>query len=375
MSTPTELIDEAISYLKQTTVGYANHKASWYADKTTNWWKGLDRLAQAKAALTPIVTPPPPPPPPPSSSFGAQLPARLAASSSGPVIVCTSLAELMSARSSAPLGSIITSDRPIDLQGGTFLWDRVGDPTKVTELRATVFNGGANANVRVGGSGSYFRFTGESRYGQADGVKMTDGCHHIEIGGYIHDNKRQGVLVTGSGSFRQLYNARLAKNGSTQNLDHNIYWSNALPGDLIANCIGDLPWAYNLQIYPNAVGLLVVASEFHGGQVHANSRGGIIIGCESANTTKDVTLVGIVSTDAPTSSGIDQYGSPSNIKIYDSCTFNNAGGDITDAVFTKVRCVHAASTLVDPTMYGYIPAYDIDGKPRVAGNVRAGALV
>lgn len=56
MSTNQEaqrLIDEAVALLRQTTVGYAGRTPAWYANKTTRWWQGLDRLAQARALLDP----------------------------------------------------------------------------------------------------------------------------------------------------------------------------------------------------------------------------------------------------------------------------------------------------------------------------------
>jgi hypothetical protein len=53
------LIDDATAILKTTTVGYAGHSAAWRANQTTAWWRGLDKLAQARALLDPPATPPP----------------------------------------------------------------------------------------------------------------------------------------------------------------------------------------------------------------------------------------------------------------------------------------------------------------------------
>lgn len=63
--TPAEqqrLVDEAVTLLKQTTVGWANHGTAWQNNKTTKWWQALDKLAQLRADLNPAPTPPPPTP-------------------------------------------------------------------------------------------------------------------------------------------------------------------------------------------------------------------------------------------------------------------------------------------------------------------------
>jgi hypothetical protein len=52
------LLDEAVATLKLTTVGYAGHSAVWRANQTTAWWKGLDKIRQARAALDLVVPPP-----------------------------------------------------------------------------------------------------------------------------------------------------------------------------------------------------------------------------------------------------------------------------------------------------------------------------
>jgi len=46
-----KLIDEGVAILKTTTVGYAKHSIAWQNNKSTQWWKGLDKLSQARAAL------------------------------------------------------------------------------------------------------------------------------------------------------------------------------------------------------------------------------------------------------------------------------------------------------------------------------------
>lgn len=69
-----QLLDQAVATLKLTTVGYAGHSIAWQNNTTTNWWKGLDAIGRARAALNP-----PPPPPPPVTS-----PARFFADTAWP---------------------------------------------------------------------------------------------------------------------------------------------------------------------------------------------------------------------------------------------------------------------------------------------------
>jgi hypothetical protein len=55
------LLDGAVAHLKNTTVGYAGHSVAWQNRTTTEWYKGLDGIAKARAALG--GTPPPSPTP------------------------------------------------------------------------------------------------------------------------------------------------------------------------------------------------------------------------------------------------------------------------------------------------------------------------
>jgi hypothetical protein len=45
----------AEGFLKETTKGYKGHDAAWYANKTTNWYKGLTLIDEAIAALDPVT--------------------------------------------------------------------------------------------------------------------------------------------------------------------------------------------------------------------------------------------------------------------------------------------------------------------------------
>lgn len=69
MTEAEQLIDEAITALKSTTVGYANHTVAWQNNQTTKWWQGLDKLARARKQIVPPPPAPPPviTPPPPST--------------------------------------------------------------------------------------------------------------------------------------------------------------------------------------------------------------------------------------------------------------------------------------------------------------------
>lgn len=67
--TPAEqqkLLDEAVTLLKGTTVGWAGHSAAWQANQTTRWWQALDRIRRVRESLG---EPPVPPPPVPASVY------------------------------------------------------------------------------------------------------------------------------------------------------------------------------------------------------------------------------------------------------------------------------------------------------------------
>jgi len=55
------LLDGAVGHLKATTVGWAGHSLAWQKRTTTEWYKGLDGIAKARAALggAPAPTPTP----------------------------------------------------------------------------------------------------------------------------------------------------------------------------------------------------------------------------------------------------------------------------------------------------------------------------
>lgn len=50
-----QLITDAEMYLKQTTQGYKQHNATYWANTTTNWYKGLSRLDKAITELRKVV--------------------------------------------------------------------------------------------------------------------------------------------------------------------------------------------------------------------------------------------------------------------------------------------------------------------------------
>jgi hypothetical protein len=63
-----QLVDEAVASLKTTTTGYTGHKASWYTNTTTNWYKGLSDLTTVVNELRKIPAPAPAPTPTPVPS-------------------------------------------------------------------------------------------------------------------------------------------------------------------------------------------------------------------------------------------------------------------------------------------------------------------
>lgn len=366
-------VDAAWAEVLQSTISgveWNNRVKNGYKGKPYNWQNtafGRAKLLLDKVADCGVVPPP--------NVFGTALPARLPASP-GPVVTVTTTADLLNKIASAPLGSVIDGGgRAFDLAGQTVLWNRAGSAAAVTELRnATLVGGGINSALRCAGSGSYFRATNVETANSEVGVKFTDASHHVEFSGSIHDCVSQGVLVTGSGTFRQLWNTRLARNGHDANYDHNVYWGYSFQGDVIANCAGDAPWAYNLQAYPSVKNLLVTMCDWTGGQAQPDARGGIVLGSEGTLTTYDNVLVGQRIVGAP-SVAFHINGPSARNTMYDSCEFNNAqGGFIPETPgIVYVNCVHANTVLVDAARYPLVPPFDIDGNPRPA-QPRAGAF-
>jgi hypothetical protein len=131
------LLDEAVATLKTTTVGYSGHSAVWRANQTTMWWKGLDKIRQARAALDPVVVPPSPPSgvaPPVAPGTGYTAPAGTVASTD---------AQLRSLLAGPPV-TIIYAGPPtssvIELRGHKLWADTFGRPL--------------GASVSVAGNGS-----------------------------------------------------------------------------------------------------------------------------------------------------------------------------------------------------------------------------
>lgn len=325
------------------------------------------------AAPAPTPVPTPNPTPPPSTVLGQALALERPriGQPPGPTLrPGNTVNAIQTALNSCQLGSIVDcGGATVDLSGGnTLYWNRVGDPAKVTELRNLTTVGGSLAGgLRFGGAGSYFRARNvKATKGAGDGFKMTDTAHHCEwVGCEASDNAAQGWLVTDGALAFQCWDSRAYRNGTTgSNLFHSWYLGAADNQSVLANCYGDSPAAYNLQIqYPGAKNLLVTCCEFYGGP---NTRhGGVVLSYGSSNGR----LIGLYVHDAPVAVEVyngDGYANVTGMQVFDSYQLNTAAGFAAGTGVSYTRCKTGAAGPIDPSQFGYVPALDIDGNPRPA---------
>jgi len=373
----SQLIDEGVTHLHATTVGYHGRTPAWYANQGTRWYKGLAKIAEAQAAVEATQ-------PPPASSFGADLPARLPLST-GPTVEASTLALMRTMISTATANTTVKQTAPFDLGGQDLVIGCRGNAgaTITVDLAAPVRNGriliSRASHTRV-------LFT-DLGFSPIDGVKITDGSNHIDVdgwGGTIHDTKGQGFLQTDPSCFDwQFWNARLLRCGTSTNLDHGFYVAASRGKCVIGSVIVTDPQAYCYQIYPDSrgpdgLGLLVTAFEGHGGR----TRGGVIVGSKQAGQQTDATLVGGVITNAVagavrTIRETSTAPAPT-VRVWDVLASGGASpafgsGIITDHCEVGWHGTQARGW-VQPSRYGLLPALDIDGKPRVTADAGAVAF-
>jgi len=341
-------------------------KSSWKTNKATEI-RVVALGAAAEGVWPPVI-------PPPTAQFGADLPVRQKASP-GPVVEVASLAALRTAISSGQAGRIVKLTASIDLGGQDLVINCQGtDVAPITvDLAAPVSNGrvlisrAAYANVRfidLGYSPSY------------DGLKITDGSHHVDVdgrGGRIHHAKGQGILVTDPTTRDwQIWNVRIEDVGSETNKDHGIYTATAKGVCVIGNVIVTNPQAFGFQFYPDVDSLICTSCESHGGR----TRGGYILGTEY-QATKNVKIVGsIITRTQPTTVAVGTYPPGYVVQggvVYDSIEWQTSGWG---SGMTYEHCVGAdpavtAKGFVLPVRYGLHPTHDIDGRPFVTADAGA----
>lgn len=314
---------------------------------------------------------------PAPSQYGGLLPTRLA-ESPGPEIQVSSLAQLRAAADSVAAGTRIRIIAPIDGQGTQLPFNCKG-----TATAPILFTGAPVRNFTQWyvGNAAYVCFRGLDMSAMQVALKLTGASHHVEVDGCrIHDCSRQGILIsslTAASPHIQVWNNRIERCGSQANLDHGIYWAQARPGDVLANNLLIDNWAYQIQLYPDCVGLIATCNTMEGGARHPDERGGLVIGSEGTVTTRDCTIVGLVGVDAP-ANGVVRINQPIGPnRCFDSVGVANAGVDFEpDPNMQYVNCVSdaPAKELIQPARYGYVPPRDIDGKPRVTADAGCFAL-
>jgi hypothetical protein len=149
--------------------------------------------------------------------------------------------------------------------------------------------------------------------------------------------------------------------------------------------------AYNIQVYPDAPGLILTCNTVDDGMVHAQSRGGIVVGSNPGSPlTVNTINVGMLTTRAAWY-GVDLYNPGPGNTTYDAIGFDNSLGDFkSGSGMTYTHCTHAdpdyvdwdardyhlnggspAIDYVDPARYGLVPPTDIDGNPRTTADAGA----
>lgn len=324
----------------------------------------------------------------PPSSYGADLPARIG-TSSGSIIHVTTLAQLNAAIAAVPVDGIISVDAAIDGGGGQLNVNCSGS----SGAPVTITGSGDLHNFsQLYMTGSYLRILRLDIHSCALANLKVAGGNFVEIDGCeISYSGRQGILVSSPATNVQIWNNRIHDNGSTSNgnLDHGIYFSYARGDCVIANNLAYHNCAYNIQVYPDAPNVILTCNTVDDGIVHAQARGGIVIGSQGSPQTTNTVNVGMITTRAATY-GISLYNPGGGNNTYDAIAYGNAFDYQTGPGMTYTNCIHAYPDFVDwdarnyhlnggspaidavqPARYGLVPPTDIDGTPRVTADAGA----
>lgn len=343
-------------------------------------------------------------------ALGGLLPARIGVST-GSVTNVATLAALTSALSSVPNGSVINITANIVGVGtpNYYVISRnaaSGAPITITCDPGVTITGFTQWNIR----GSYLRFLGlDIGYTVGDPsvaaaldpccFKIDTNANHIEIDGCrIHNAGRMGINIQASPTDIQIWNNTIYSNGSTGNgiLDHGVYWAYARGNSVLANNLIYDNCAFNVQLYPDAPGVIVTCNTIDGGVVHSTfseSRGGMIYADTDGATLANTITVGCLSTNAPNFFGfgtVSDFYAGLNNQFYDCIGYNDAAGSF-DPVASKL-IFNAACVTADPlyinraaknfhlaagspaigkiqiAQYGYVPPLDKDGNPRITAD-------
>lgn len=387
--TDEDLAKAAAIHLTRTTVSYPEWKkrvdTGRYTPRdgsATEWGKAFAALAQIQVSD--------PPPPPASGQFGALLPPRLP-ESTGPIVTVRTDSELRAAAgTSTPPGTRVRIEGVIRGSGDLYFRCNGTAQAPITfEGPGTITGYG-----RVYTSGSYIRHRGYEVTGCRD-LTITAPSVRAEYDRiYSHHNQKQGIIVSSNVSGWQIWNSRFQHNGEEDNYDHGGYISTASPGCVIANCVFDDNWAYNLQVYPDCKDLIVTCCTIDGGQRQEHERGGIVLG--DPGRSQRNRFIGIVSTRAPYNGVLRPYTADGDgNEMFDSVGWGNSdtnfparGGiryencvTVQESPYVNVESgdyrPRPGGPLVgriQPARYGWVPPFDINGKPRVTADAGAYAI-
>jgi hypothetical protein len=245
-----------------------------------------------------------------SSSVAARhglLPPQLPQSTGGAFYVSPSGSDTNPGTSTRPWRSLqrafdnVGPGQTVFLKGGTYPdWAELssnGTPTAPITVRSAA---GEQATLtgRLKLTGSYLaasnlRFVGGTSANNRDVLLYVAGARHVEI---AHDKFTGGTMSAiyvgdpGHPSRDvQIIANRIWRNGSHWNLDHGIYFGTGT-GGLIANNIITGNKAYGIQLYPQAVSVIVASNTIVG-----NGRSGIILGGEATTSSHNVIANNIIA--------------------------------------------------------------------------------
>lgn len=286
------------------------------------------------------------------------------------------------------LAALDNSGDIIDLGGNTItLGDQVLLPDNPDFT--TIQNGGLSGGRIYKGNTAKWRLRNlDIAAGDPDNVKPDGGFLDID-GCEIHGAPDQGILVHADNIV--IRNCRVHNNGDTANQDHGAYLADGT-GALIFNCAFYNNQAYQVQLYPQYHSILMVCCTLYGGV----TRGGVVIGSESAGVpidTSDVQVIGCIAMNSQTF-GYEQYQTVTNVELIDCVGFNNVSGNFDSGTWMVTRPVSgdpdfvdaasgdfrpqaggSAIDVIDSSLWDLVPATDIDGTPRVTADAGAFASV
>lgn len=302
----------------------------------------------------------------------------------------------------------------INMRGGTYVsagnetrWTRQGGSTNPVTVQnypgeTVIIDQSRILVYHATNQPSYLRIKGltvrNAGASVEDNIKIEGQANNIEVVGCtVHGADKQGVNIqttSGHGNNIQVWDCIIHTNGNTAhgNLDHGLYWGHSGSNCVLANCLFYNNCAYNLQVYPDANGIIVANCTFDDGMAHAQARGGMVLGTEAQGVDNTV-IVGVISTNAD-GYGFDVYngggGSQVNNNAYDCIGYNDTSGSFNtgaggllaytncstvDPLYVNAgtRNYHLQSSSpaiskIQSARYGYVPVLDIEGNARVTAD-------